>query len=84
MHAGVIEKEKPIHYFNNLLYKKDADDYRDYIGFKKGYSIINNYFYADGKKEELENKSKFNEIALANNLKVPETLAVSDKVHIIV
>lgn len=77
LHAGVIEREKPLHYFTNLLYKKGSDSYKNYIGFKKGYNIINNYFYLNGKNEELEDKYKFNKIALANNLKTPRTLAVS-------
>lgn len=79
IHSGLIERELPIHYFNNLLYKKEADDYRNYIGFKKGYNIINNFYYINGKNPQLENKVQFDQIALNNDIRIPKILATNNQ-----
>jgi len=73
MHAGFIEKEIPIFYFYNLLYKKDSNDYRNYVGMKKRYNILN-HFYSDH-KDIFTNKIKFNNLLTSHNIPTPKFLA---------
>ena len=76
-HYMMIEKELPYCYFTSLLYKKDAPDYRNFIGFKKVYNIIDNYMYKNGRNKELEDKRNFGETVLAAGLNTPRILASS-------
>lgn len=79
VHSGIIEKEIPIHYFMNLLYKKHNKNYKDYIGFKKTLRIRDEYMNPTGLNKELENKITFNEILLKNNINTPIILGSNDK-----
>lgn len=75
LHAGFIEKEIPIFYFYNLLYKKDSNDYTNFVGMKKRNNILK-YFYTPH-REEFTNKIKFNNILTSHNIPTPKILAHS-------
>lgn len=77
LHYMMIEKELPYCYFSSLLYKKGAPDYRNFIGLKKAYNIINNYMYKNGRNMELEDKRNFGKTVLAAGLNTPQILASS-------
>ncbi len=77
LHYMMIEKELPYCYFSNLLYKKGAPDYRNFIGLKKVYNIINNYMYKNGRNMELEDKRNLAKTILAAGLNTPQILASS-------
>lgn len=78
LHCALIEKEIPYYYFTSLLYKKGADDYRDYIGFKKVYNIINDYYYRNGKNAKLEDKIVFEKILTEHQIDTPIILATNE------
>lgn len=77
VHYMMIEKELPYCYFSSLLYKKGAPDYRNFIGLKKVYNIINNYMYKNGRNKELEDKRNFGKSVSAAGLNTPRILASS-------
>lgn len=81
LHCTLIEKELPYYYFTSLLYKKNADKYVNYIGHKKVYNIINNFFYAktNGRNYNLEDKLLFNEIIVGADIPTTKLFAYNDK-----
>src|SRR5699024_2601736 len=77
IHSGLLVKELPIHYFTHLLYKKEVDDYKGYIGFKKGTNIKFNVL----PKQELSilnDKKQFGEVLRKNNINTPTVIANSN------
>lgn len=74
----IREKEIPYYYLANLLYKKDVNNYRDYIGRTNMYKVINNLFDPYN-TEDLQDKFKFSEIMSENNLPSPITQRLSSK-----
>ena len=75
IHAGFIEKEIPLFYFYNLLYKEDSADYRNFVGMKKRNNILNN-FYTEHQSAFID-KIKFNELLTSHNIPTPRILAHS-------
>lgn len=74
------EKEIAWYYFTRLLYRKEIDNYLDYIGFKKGNSIqgsdeINNIPL----RNILDNKVMFSNYLKDSNIKIPKTLGYNFK-----
>jgi len=73
--TGIREKELPRHYFSKLLYRKDIDNYLDYIGSFRGLRI------AKGLKEDndcladiLGNKLYFNYFFEDKEVKIPRMI----------
>lgn len=82
MHCALIEKEIPNYYFTSLLYKKGADDYRNYVGHKKIFNITDNFFYPNGRNANLEDKIIFNQHLLSNDINTPIVFANNDRYHV--
>lgn len=70
------EKEIPYYYLSNLLHKKDRLNYKDYIGRKRMYRVINNMFDPYN-VPELQDKLIFSEIMEKNNINSPMTKRLS-------
>lgn len=77
IHCGLIEKEPPFYYFTSLLYKKNAPDYRNFIGHKAVDDISKEYFNV-GNIDELENKLTFERILSENNVYTPKIFAYNN------
>lgn len=73
--AGIEERELPRHYFSKLLYRKDVDNYLDYIGSFRGLRI------AEGIKQKndcladiLGDKLYFNYFFENKEIKIPKMI----------
>jgi len=67
------------YYFSNLLYKKDASNYLDYIGNKKSLRIRKEVFKLDG---ILNDKKLFQKFVQENNIAGPTCLAYIENGHL--
>lgn len=56
------------HYFTCLMYKKGAGNIHDYIPQNIYLNLMKNFFRSDGMHPILENKNKFSEYMLENNV----------------
>lgn len=68
------EKELPIYYFLNLLYRPDINNIRDFAGGRK-LNKINKQYHS--KNVFLDNKLLFYKIMYALNYRTPKVLAYS-------
>lgn len=77
-HCFIIEKEIPYYYFQNLLHKKDAPDYKQFIGNKKRVNIINDFYMVEH-VHQLEDKNIFDKIMKKAKVESTNSLAYSQK-----
>jgi len=82
VHFGFIEREIPYYYFENLLYKKDIENYQAYIGHGKRGRIIDDFYFKNGENEYLENKLLFGKILEENDVKTPKILAYNSNLEL--
>ena len=71
-----VKKEWPIDYFRKSLYKKNIDNYTEYLSLKQYYSIIeSDRILVRDMVDILENKLSFALFAKAQHIPTPKTLS---------
>lgn len=81
INCSIKNRELALHYFTRMLYKKDIDNYMDYVTNKEMYKIRYTYQDNDDLKFEkiLNDKVQFYKFCKSKNIKTPEIIAYNYK-----
>ncbi|WP_195839134.1 sugar-transfer associated ATP-grasp domain-containing protein [Anaerosalibacter bizertensis] len=80
LRAGIKEKELPRHYFSKLLYRKDVNNYLDYVGSFRGVKIVKDLNKDnDNAADILTNKLLFDYFFKDKEIRIPKMLGYNIK-----